>query len=104
MITYIENVISEEVLDKNLDVGRRLGKLPLSTLSCVELAEVFAYCLIQYGRAHSKTNLVYDEINTRQKIIDGLKCYAIPASEWNSDERDVEDDEEYDELYRGDRW
>lgn len=88
-----------------ISVGERFYKLPFDTLSCVQLAEVFAYCLIQYGRSDAKTNLVLNELNARQEKIDDITTELVLDEIKNKMNAEEEyDDEEYDELYRGDRW
>jgi len=59
---------------KNKDTfarGKQLFMMPYKKLSILELSEVYAYTLYEYGRFSLQTNMVIDEFYARE-------CYKLP--------------------------
>ena len=50
-----------------------ISNMPMDTLSILELSQVYAYNLLTHGDNHTRTNIVIEEIEHRDKECSGLR-------------------------------
>lgn len=60
------NEIKKTILDLENGVGSKLINHSYKDLSNLDLAEIYMYAVLNFGRNHIRTNMVIDEIRSRK--------------------------------------